>query len=75
MSPEMMVKAPRTSQVADLTGKAPMAWAPPNPPINQSPQYTTTTTTRPYTGNSQAPMFHMPNASADSVPTQQRFMT
>jgi len=47
MPPEMMVKAPGTSQVADMTGKAPMAWAPPNPPMNQSPQYTTTTTARP----------------------------
>jgi len=57
MPPDLMAKTPRTSQVADLTGKAPMASAPPNPPMNQSPQYTTTTTTRPYTGNSQAPMF------------------
>jgi len=43
--------------------------------MNQSPQYTTTTTARPYTGNSQAPTFQMPNASVDSMPTQQRFMT
>ena len=43
--------------------------------MNQSPQYTTTTTARPYTGNSQAPTFQMPNASADSMPTQQQFMT
>ena len=71
----MMVKAPRTSHVADMIGKAPMASAPPNPAMNQSPQYTTTTTARPYTGNSQAPTFQMPNASADSMPTQQRFMT
>jgi len=75
MPPEMMMKTPRTSQVADMTSKAPMTSAPPNPLMNQSPQYTTTTTARPYTGNSQAPMFHMPNASADSMPTQQRFMT
>ena len=75
MPPEMMLKTPRTSQVADLKGKAPMASAPPNLPMNQSPQYTTTTTARPYTGNSQALMFQMPNASADSMPTQQRFMT
>jgi len=57
MPPEMMLKTLGTSQVADLTGKAPMASTPPNPPMNQSPQYTTTTTARPYTGNSQAPMF------------------
>ena len=72
---DLMTKSPRTSQVADLTGKALMASAPLNPPMNQSPQYTTTTTARPYTGNSQAPTFQMPNASADSIPTQQRFMT
>jgi len=70
-----MAKGPGTSQVADMTGKAPMASALPNPPMNQSPQYTTTTTTRPYTGNSQAPTFQMPNKLADSMPTQQRFMT
>jgi len=75
MPPEMMAKTPGTSQVADVTGKAPMASAPPNLPMNQSPQYTTTTTARPYTRNSQAPMFQMPNASADPMPTQQRFMT
>jgi len=57
MPPEMMVKTPGTSQVADVTGKTPMTSAPPNPPINQSPQYTTTTTARPYTRNSQAPTF------------------
>jgi len=66
---EMMVKTPGTSQVADMTGKAPMASAPPNPPMNQSPQYTKTTTARPYTGNSQAPTFEMPNASVDSMLT------
>ena len=75
MPPEMMLKTPRTSQVANTRGKAPMALAPPNPPKNQSPQYTTTTTARPYTGNSQAPTFQMPNASSDSMPMQQRFMT
>ena len=75
MPPEMMLKTPGTSQVADMTGKAPMALAHPHLPMNQSPQYTTTTTARPYTGNSQAPTFQMPNASADSMPTQQRFMT
>ena len=54
---ELMAKSLGTSQVADVTGKAPMASAPPNPPINQNPQYSTTTTARPYTGNSQVPMF------------------
>ena len=75
MPPEMMLKTPGTSQVVDTRGKAPMASTPPNPLINQSPQYTTTTTARPYTRNSQAPTFQMPNASADLEPTKQRFMT
>jgi len=44
MPPELMAKSPGTSQVADVIGKAPMATAPPNPPMNQSPQYNTTTT-------------------------------
>jgi len=69
MPPELMAKSPRTSQVADMTGKAPMASAHPNPPKNQNPQNSTTTTARPYTGNSQAPTFQMPNASADPMPT------
>jgi len=72
---EMMLKTPDTSQTGDMRGKAPMASAPPNLPMNHCPQYTTTTTARPYTGNSQAPTFQMPNASTDSMPTQQRFMT
>jgi len=70
MPPDLMAKSPRTSQVADLTGKAPMASAPPNLPMNQSPQHTTTTTARPYTRNSQAPTFQMPTAWADSMPVQ-----
>jgi len=74
MPPEFMAKSPGTFQVADVTGKTPMTSAPPNPPMNQNRQYPTTTTARPYTGNSQAPTFQMPNASADPMPTQQRFM-
>jgi len=46
-----MAKAPGTSQVADVTGKAPMASAPPSSPMTQNPQYSTTTTARPFTGN------------------------
>jgi len=69
MPPEYLLKTPGASQAADMRGKAPMASAPPNMPMNQSPQYTTTTTARPYTRNSQAPMFQMPNASADSMLT------
>ena len=75
MHPEMMLKTPGTSQTADTRGKAPMSSAPPNLPMNQSPQYTITTTTRPYIGNSQALTFWMSNTSADSMLTQQRFMT
>ena len=75
MPPELMAKGPGTSQVADVRGKAPMASAPPSLPMTENPQYSTTTTARPFTGNSQAPTFHMPNASVDPMPTQQRFMT
>jgi len=46
-----------TSQVADLEGKAPMTSAPLVLPMTQIPQYSTTTTTRPVTGNFQMPMF------------------
>ena len=56
MPPELTLKTP-ISQTADVRGKAPMASAPPNMPMNQSPQYTTTTTARPYTGNSKVPTF------------------
>jgi len=70
-----MEKGHGTSQVADVTGMAPMASAPPSSPMTQNPQYTTTTTARPFTRNSQAPTFQMPNASTDPMPTQQRFMT
>jgi len=65
----------RTSQVADVTGKAPMTSAPLVSPMTQNPQYSTTTTVRPFTGNFHMPTFQMPNASADSLPTHQRFMT
>jgi len=34
MPPEMMLKTPGTSQTADMRGKAPMASAPPNMPMN-----------------------------------------
>ena len=37
MPPELMARSPGTSQVADVAGKAPMASAPPNPPMNQNP--------------------------------------
>jgi len=46
-----------TSQVADVTGKAPMTSAPPVSPMTQNPQYSTTTTARPLTGNFQMPAF------------------
>jgi len=74
MPPEYW-KTPGTSQAAEVRGKAPMASALPSMPMNQSPQCTTTTTAKPYNGNSQAPTFQMPNASADSMLMQQRFVT
>jgi hypothetical protein len=75
MPPKFMGKSSGTSQVADTTGKAPLASAPPCSPMTQNPQYSTTTTARPFTGNSQIPTFQMPNASVDPMTTQQRFMT
>ena len=57
MPPELMAKGPGISQVADVTGKGPLASAPPGSPMTQNPQYSTTTTARPFTGNSQAPTF------------------
>jgi len=75
MPPEFMANSSRTSQVADMTGKAPMASAAPVSPMTQNPQYSTTTTARPFTWNSQIPTFQMPNASADPMPMHQRFMT
>ena len=75
MPPEFFANSSGTSQVADLTGKAPLTSAPPVSPMTQNPQYSTTTTVRPVTGNFQMPMFQMPNASANPLPTHQRFMT
>ena len=75
MPPEFIANSSGTSQVADMTSKAPMASAPPVSPMAKNPHYSTTTTARPFTGNSQIPMFQMPNASAAPMPTHQRFMT
>ena len=75
MPPEFMANSYGMSQVADMTGKAPMASTPPVSPMTKNPQYSTTTTTRLFTGNSQIPTFQMPNASTDPMPTQQRFTT
>jgi len=75
MPPEFMANSSGTSQAANTTGKAPMASAPPSSPMTQNPQYSTTTAARPFTGNSQVLTFQMPIASADPMPTQQRFMT
>jgi len=57
MPPEFMANSSGTSQVVDMTGKAPMASAPLVPLMAQNPQYSTTTTARPFTGNSQIPTF------------------
>jgi len=75
MPPDFFVNSSGTSQVADVTGKAPMTSAPPVSPMTQNPQYSTTTTARPVTGNFQMPTLQMPNASVDPLPMHQRFMT
>jgi len=75
MPPDFLANSSRTSHVADMTGKAPMTSVPPVSPMTQNPQYSTTTTARPLTGNFQMPTFQMPIASADPLPTHQRFMT
>ena len=59
---DFMANSSGTSQVADVTGKAPMTSAPPVSPMTQNPQYSTTTTARPFTRNSHMPTFQMPNA-------------
>jgi len=75
MPPDFGANSSGTSQAADATDKAPMTSAPPVSPMTQNPQYSTTTTAGPFTGNSQMPTFQMPNASVDPLPTHQRFMT
>jgi len=75
MPPELMEKSSGTSEVADVTGKAHMASTPPSLPMTQNPQYSKTTTARPFTGNSQIPAYQIPNASTDPMLTQQRFKT
>ena len=75
MPPNFLANNSGTSQVADLTGKAPMTSAPLVSPMTQNPQYSTTTTVRPVTGSFQMPTFQVPNALADLLPTHQRFMT
>ena len=51
MPPDFLANSSGTSQVADMTSKAPMTSAPPVSPMTQNPQYSTTTTARPLTGN------------------------
>jgi len=77
MPPEFFTNSSRTSQVTDLAGKAPMTLAPPVSPMTQIPQYSTTTTARPVTGNFQMPTFQMPNVNSSTypLPSQQRFVT
>jgi len=68
MPPDFLANNYGTSQVADLTGKAPVTLAPPVSPMTQNPQYS-------MTGSFQMPTFHVPNASTDLLPMHQRFMT
>jgi len=75
MPPDFMANSSGTSQVDDVTGKAPMTSAPPLLLMTQNPHYSITTTARPFTGNSHMPTFQIPNASADPLPMHQRFMT
>jgi len=63
MPPEFFANSSGTSQVTDLAGKAPITSAPPFSPMTQIPQYSTTTTALPVTGNFQMPTFQMPNAN------------
>ena len=74
MPTKFMANSSGTSQVADTTDKVPIALAPPVSPMTQNPQYSTTTTARPFIGNSQIPTVQMPNASTAPMPTHQRFM-
>jgi len=53
MPPDFFANSSGTSQVADVTGKAPMTLAPPVSPMTQNPPYSTTTTVRPVTRNFQ----------------------
>jgi len=57
MPPDLVANSSETSQVADVTGKAPMTSAPLVSLMTQNPQYSTTTTARPLTGNFQMPTF------------------
>jgi len=57
MPPDFGANSSGTSQVADVTGEAPMTSSPLVSPMAQNPQYSTTTTARPFTGNSQMPTF------------------
>jgi len=75
MPSELFANSSGTSQVPDLARKAPMTSAPPVLPMTQNPQYSTTTTVGPVTGNFQMLMFQMPNASTEPLPVHQRFMT
>ena len=50
---EFLENSSGTSQATDLAGKAPMTSAPPVSSMTQIPQYSTTSTARPVTGNFQ----------------------
>jgi len=54
---EFLANSFGTSQLVVLIGKVPMTSAPPVSPMTQNPQYSTTTTARPVTGNFQMPTF------------------
>jgi len=52
MPPDFGANSSATSQVTNVAHKAPMTSAPPVSPMTQNPQYSATTTARPFTGNS-----------------------
>ena len=77
MPPEFLANNSISFHMSDIVGKAPMPSAPPVSPMTQVPQYSTTTTVRPITGNFQTPTFQMPtfqvpnaSSSANPLPTK-----
>jgi len=75
MPPEFFMNSSRISQVAYVSGRAPMTSAPQVSPMAQNPQYSKTTTVRPLIGGFQMLTFQVPNASVDPLLMHQRFIT
>ena len=75
MPPEFMAKNSGTSQAADVTGKAPMASAPPGPPMTQNPSILQLLLQDLLLGILKCQCSRCLNGSADLMSMQQRFMT